>query len=68
MKKFNKSFCTKSALYVSLLAVLSMHRNVHDVFGEPDFKEVKKIKKKGCKSLSICSLFTILNPPLHDFI
>ncbi len=31
MKKFNKSFCTKSDLYVSLLAVLSMHRNVHDV-------------------------------------
>ncbi len=33
MKKFNKSFLLqKSALYVSLLAVLSMHRNVHDVF------------------------------------
>ena len=58
MKKFNKSFLYKiSSLCIALGGLIYAQGMCMMFFGEPDFKE-------GCKSLSICSLFTIYKSPL----
>ena len=57
MKKFNKSFLYKiSSLCIALGGLIYAQGMCMMFFGEPDFK--------GCKSLSICSLFTIYKSPL----
>ena len=53
MKKFNKSFLYKiSSLCIALGGLIYAQGMC------------MMIKKKGCKSLSICSLFTIYKSPL----